>query len=62
MLAFAERLSEGMAQSRIDFYIVDDLLKFGEITLYTASGMQPMIPETLDEVLGREIRIDAGGV
>lgn len=61
MLAFAERLSEGMAQSRIDFYIVDDLLKFGEITLYTASGMQPMIPETLDEVLGREIRIDAGG-
>lgn len=61
MLEAAEKLSKGMVQSRIDFYIVDDMLKFGEITLYTASGMQPMIPETLDEVLGKEIHLNIRG-
>lgn len=58
MLMIAETLSKGMAQSRIDFYIVDNALKFGEITLYTASGMQPMIPEELDRELGKEIVLD----
>lgn len=61
MLAIAEKLSNGMAQSRIDFYITENLLKFGEITLYTASGFQPMIPESLDAELGKEIEISTLG-
>lgn len=52
LLKFAEILSEGIAQARIDFYIIGNVIKFGEITLYTASGLQPMIPESMDMVLG----------
>lgn len=63
MLETAEKLSIGMAQSRIDFYIIDNSLKFGEVTLYTASGFQPMIPEELDVELGKAIDISGlGGV
>ncbi len=38
---------------RIDFYIVNNKVFFGEMTLYTASGFQPMIPQTLDVELGK---------
>lgn len=55
MLDFAERLSQGTYQSRVDFYIVNGNLKFGEITLYTACGFQPMIPKSLDDELGKLI-------
>lgn len=61
MLALAKKLSQGMAQSRIDFYITDELLKFGELTLFTASGMQPMVPGSLDLELGKEISLHTSG-
>lgn len=57
MLEFAEMLSTNMSQSRIDFYIVNNRLYFGEITLYTASGFQKMIPESLDYELGKLIKL-----
>lgn len=57
MLEFAAKLSSGIPQSRIDFYIVNNQLKFGEITLYTASGTQPMIPRELDDELGKLIKL-----
>ncbi len=57
MLEFAHRLSNGMPQARIDFYIVNNQLKFGEITLCTASGFQPMIPKELDDELGKLIKL-----
>lgn len=59
MLDFAQRLSANIPQARIDFYIIDNKIKFGEITLYTASGVQRMIPESLDEKLGELIPIKA---
>lgn len=57
MLKFAEMLSTNMSQSRIDFYIVNNRLYFGEITLYTASGFQKMIPESLDYDLGKIVKL-----
>ncbi|SHK85119.1 TupA-like ATPgrasp [Fibrobacter intestinalis] len=59
MLRCAGELAKGKAQSRIDFYIVDGKLYFGEITLYTASGLQKMIPKSLDETLGSLIELGA---
>ena len=44
-------------ESRIDFYIVNNHLYFGEITLYTASGFQRMIPEEMDYKLGQMIKL-----
>lgn len=57
MLEFAEKLSKGTIQSRVDFYIVNNQLKFGEITLYTASGLQPMIPKSVDDELGKYLEL-----
>lgn len=57
MLDFAQKLSKDTIQSRVDFYIVDKKLKFGEITLYTACGFQPMIPEALDDELGKYLKL-----
>ena len=57
MIEFAEMLSTNMSQSRIDFYVVNNRLYFGEITLYTASGFQKMIPESLDYELGKLIKL-----
>ena len=46
-----------MSQVRIDFYIIEGKIYFGEITFYTASGFQKMIPESLDLELGKLIRL-----
>ena len=54
---YSEILSENICQSRIDFYIVNNHLYFGEITLYTASGFQKMIPEEMDYKLGQMIKL-----
>lgn len=40
----AEILGEGFSQVRIDFYIVDDQLYFGEITFYHGAGFERFIP------------------
>lgn len=57
MLKNAEILAQDKAQSRIDFYIINGKLYFGEITLYTASGFQKMVPELLDAKLGEYISL-----
>lgn len=45
-------LCHRIPQVRIDFYIIKQQIYFGEITLYTASGLQKMIPEEMDAVIG----------
>lgn len=65
LLAICSELCKDHAQVRIDFYIIKNKIYFGEITLSTASGMQPMIPEELDRILGNELKlpkIHGGGV
>ena len=51
-------LCKDSMQMRVDFYVIENRIYFGEITLYTASGFQKMIPEDLDKVLGAELEID----
>jgi len=64
LISVCKKLCSNTIQSRIDFYIVNDRIYFGEITLYTASGFQPMIPEIMDEELGKLIKLpeNRGGV
>lgn len=57
LLNFAELLSALTIQSRIDFYIINGNIYFGEITLFTASGFRKMIPEDVDKVLGLELKL-----
>ena len=51
MIECAEKLSEGLSLTRIDFYIINDHLKFGEITLTSNAGrMQNFSKQFLTEV------------
>lgn len=58
MLYLAEKLSEGFAYVRVDFYELDDGgLKFGEMTFTPASGMDRWNPKIADRLLGSLIRL-----
>ncbi|MDE7341037.1 MAG: glycosyl transferase [Lachnospiraceae bacterium] len=50
-------LCQGISQVRIDFYIIENNIFFGEITLYAASGLQKMIPADMDRIIGEMVQI-----
>lgn len=52
MLAAAALLGEGFDFLRADFYEVDGVPKFGEITFYPGSGLDPFKPDGIDHWLG----------
>ncbi len=52
MLDYARVLSKGFPQLRVDFYIVEDKIYFGELTLYHGSGFEKYEPEELGVTLG----------
>lgn len=62
ILEITRKLCKDMIQVRIDFYVIENRIYFGEITLHTASGMAKMIPEELDAKLGEMVEISTGGV
>lgn len=53
MLDLARILANNIPFVRIDFYIVNDQIYFGEITFYPATGMHKFIPETWDSIMGK---------
>ncbi len=57
MLKICRILCDGFAQVRVDFYIINEHIYFGEITLYTASGLQPMIPPEMDLKIGKMLHL-----
>ena len=52
MLRLAEQLAQGIPFVRVDFYIVDNKVYFGEMTFFPASGFTPFVPEKWDLTLG----------
>lgn len=61
ILEITRKLCKDMIQVRIDFYVIENRIYFGEITLHTASGMAKMIPKELDAKLGEMVEISMGG-
>lgn len=57
MVEVAERLSEHLPFSRIDFYEVKERPYFGEITLYPGAGFEPFEPKAWDATLGEWIEL-----
>lgn len=57
MVAFAEKLSEGMPFVRVDFYEIGGRLYFGELTFFPGGGYEEFTPEEYDGILGDQIRI-----
>ena len=52
MIELSEILAEDIPHLRVDWYIVDNNLYFGEITFYDASGFDAFIPEEYNYIIG----------
>ncbi len=52
MLRLSEILSQGILHIRVDWYIVNDVLYFGELTFYDASGFDDFEPDEWNKTLG----------
>ena len=53
----AKKLCAGYPQVRVDFYVIDERIYFGEITLSTASGLTHFVPNEWDLKLGQMMKI-----
>jgi len=52
MIEYAEKLSEGIPQVRVDFYVINDKVYFGEMTFYTWAGMIEFTPPEWNDIMG----------
>ena len=57
IIEVAERLGAGFDHLRIDLYECDDRICAGEMTVYSYSGLQPILPDSADFALGAYWRI-----
>ena len=57
MICICHKLSENMKFVRIDMYVIDNRIYFGEITFYPASGMGLFNPDKWNEELGNVISL-----
>ncbi len=57
MLEQARRLSEGIAQVRVDFYYVGGSIYFGELTFYHGDGFERFLPDSFARKMGDWIQL-----
>lgn len=55
MMDVCRMLGKNIPFTRIDLYIINDNIYFGEITFYPATGMGRFSPEEWDYILGKEL-------
>lgn len=58
MIELSEKLAQNKAHVRIDWFVVNDKLYFGEITFYDGSGYAPFDKEEHDYLIGSWINLD----
>jgi len=61
LIMLAEKLSRPFSFARIDFYVDEDKIYFGEITFHPTSGFGPMSPEHYDSLLGDKLTLSLKG-
>lgn len=52
MILLSESLAKGIPHIRVDWYIVDNHLYFGEMTFFDSSGFDEFIPDEYNDILG----------
>jgi len=52
MLDSARKLSAGKIHVRVDFYVIEDKIYFGELTFYNAAGNTGFNPPQWDKIFG----------
>lgn len=58
MVEVARRLSEGFSHVRVDLYNLDGKIYFGEMTFTGAAGLNPIVPESANLMLGNLWNLD----
>ena len=58
MLEIAEKLSTGIKHLRVDLYLINGQIYFGEMTFYHMSGCEHFEPKSWDLKLGEYLNID----
>lgn len=61
MCSYAARLAEDMPFVRVDFYNIGNKTYFGEMTFYPACGIDKIIPDSYDNVLGSYLKLPVEG-
>lgn len=57
LIQISEKLSEGIPQVRVDLYVHEGKVMFGEMTFYTWGGMMPFTPKEWDYKLGAMLEL-----
>lgn len=57
LLEYAKKLSENFTHARVDFYIEDDIIYFGEITFTSGSGFDRFSSRRIDEQMGDYLKL-----
>jgi len=57
MLSVSKILARGFAHLRVDFYVLQDHLYIGELTLYHGSGFKPILPQEFELEMGSWLRL-----
>lgn len=52
MIRLAEILSEGIPHVRVDFYIINDNIYFGELTFHHSGGQETFLPKSFENEMG----------
>ena len=58
MVNFAEKLSSGVPFLRVDFYSIHNIIYFGELTFYPASGFGQFLNKEQDFEIGEMLKIN----
>ena len=57
LLKLASILSRGFVSVRVDFYIINEKIYFGEMTFTTSSGLEKIVPKSFDKRLCSLIKL-----
>ena len=57
MIDICRKLSINIPFVRVDLYVIDEAIYFGEITFFHWSGLKPFEPEEWDYKLGKMIKL-----
>lgn len=57
MIELCKKLSKDIPHVRVDFYIINDKVYFGELTFFDAAGFDKFTPDKYDYILGKWIDI-----
>ena len=57
IIEFSEKLSKGVPYLRVDTYVIDGRILFGEMTFFHGTGFGKWWPEGTDEWLGGFLKL-----